>query len=58
MYLDLTVEIPDLKTGISKKKIKGTTYIYYEYGGSITLINSIQYRSVLPSGNCVKMTLP
>ena len=32
MYLDLTVEIPDLKTGISKKKIKGTTYIYYEYG--------------------------
>lgn len=32
MYLDLTVEVPDLKTGISKKKIKGTTYIYYEYG--------------------------
>lgn len=32
MYLDLTVEIPDLKMGISKKKIKGTTYIYYEYG--------------------------
>lgn len=32
MYLDLTVKIPDLKTGISKKKIKGTTYIYYEHG--------------------------
>ena len=32
MYLNLTVEIPELKTGISRKKIKGTTYIYYEYG--------------------------
>ena len=32
MYLNLTVEIPKLKTGISRKKIKGTTYIYYEYG--------------------------
>ena len=32
MYLNFTVEIPDLKTGISRKKIKGTTYIYYEYG--------------------------
>ncbi len=32
MYLDLVVEIPKLKTGISRKKIKGTTYIYYEHG--------------------------
>ena len=32
MYLDTLVKIPDLKTGISKKKIKGTTYIYYEHG--------------------------
>ena len=32
MYLNLTIEIPELKTGISRKKIKGTTYIYYEYG--------------------------
>lgn len=32
MYLDFEVELPDLKTGISKKKIKGTTYVYYEYG--------------------------
>ena len=32
MYLNFTVEIPELKTGISRKKIKGTTYIYYEYG--------------------------
>lgn len=31
MYLGFTVKIPDLKTGISKKKIKGTTYIYYEH---------------------------
>ena len=32
MYLDCTVKIPENKTGISRKKIKGTTYIYYEYG--------------------------
>ena len=27
MYLNCIVEIPDNQTGISKKKIKGTTYI-------------------------------
>ena len=32
MYLNLTVKIPEQQSGISKKKIKGTTYIYYEYG--------------------------
>lgn len=32
MYLNLEVKIPEAKTGISKKRIKGTTYIYYEYG--------------------------
>ena len=32
MYLKTAVEIPKLKSGISEKKIKGTTYIYYEYG--------------------------
>lgn len=32
MYLNCTVKIPDNKTGISRKNIRGTTYIYYEYG--------------------------
>ena len=32
MYLNFMVPIPDQKTGISKKKIKGTTYVYYEHG--------------------------
>ena len=32
MYLNFKVEIPKQKSGISKKKIKGTTYIYYEHG--------------------------
>ena len=32
MYLKSTVKIPELETGISEKKIKGITYIYYEYG--------------------------
>ena len=32
MYLKSTVKIPELESGISEKKIKGTTYIYYEFG--------------------------
>ena len=32
MYLNFKVEIPKQKSGISKKRIKGTTYIYYEHG--------------------------
>ena len=32
MYLGFSVKIPENKTGISKKRIKGTTYIYYEHG--------------------------
>ena len=32
MYLNIEVKIPESKTGISKKTIKGTTYIYYEHG--------------------------
>lgn len=32
MYLNFMVEVPNQKTGISKKKIKGKTYVYYEYG--------------------------
>ena len=32
MYLEFSVKIPENQTGISKKKIKGTTYIYYEHG--------------------------
>lgn len=31
MYLDCKVKIPDADGKISKKTIKGTTYIYYEY---------------------------
>ena len=32
MYLNFNVRIPELETGISRKNIKGTTYIYYEHG--------------------------
>lgn len=31
MYQNYKVKIPDVGTGISKKKIKGTTYVYYTY---------------------------
>ncbi len=34
MYLDYLVKIPDSSTGITRKKIKGVTYIYYSYGHS------------------------
>lgn len=32
MYLKTAVKIPESEKGISEKKIKGTTYIYYEHG--------------------------
>ena len=31
MYLDFKVKIPSDSAGITRKKIKGTTYIYYSY---------------------------
>ena len=31
MYLDFTVKIPDSGKGITRKTIKGSTYIYYTY---------------------------
>jgi len=32
MYLDFLVEIPDVQGKITRRKIRGTTYINYEYG--------------------------
>lgn len=32
MYLNFKVEIPTERSGISRKSIKGATYIYYEHG--------------------------
>lgn len=32
MYLGFRVEVPTPEGGISRKTIKGTTYVYYEYG--------------------------
>ena len=58
MYLDIVVEIPKLKTGISRKKIKGTTYIYYEHDGSIMPVSSILYPNAHPSERYVKMIRP
>ena len=31
MYLDFQVKIPTESAGITRKKIEGTTYIYYAY---------------------------
>ena len=32
MYQKYTVKIPEIETGITKKTIRGTTYVYYTYG--------------------------
>ena len=32
MYLDITIPTPDLERKITKKKINGTTYVYFETG--------------------------
>ena len=34
MYLNCQVKIPEADGKISKKLIKGTTYIYYEYASN------------------------
>lgn len=34
MYLDLTVKIPEVEKGITRKTIKGSTYIYYTFDRS------------------------
>lgn len=41
MYQKYTVKIPEIETGITKKTIKGTTYVYYTYGR--TYISEKQY---------------
>lgn len=41
MYLDVTVEMPDLKTGISKKRIKTRLTFIMSMGGIITLTDNI-----------------
>ena len=31
MYLDFKVKIPSDSAGVTRKKIKGVTYVYYAY---------------------------
>ena len=68
MYLNFTVKIPEQQSGISKKKIKGTTYIYYEHGRkyysdkqytvpqctSIGKVCEDDSRMMIPNGNYLK----
>ena len=58
MYLDLTIKIPELKSGISKKKIKGTTYIYYEHGRKYYADRQHTVPQCTSIGKAVMMTLP
>ena len=50
MYLEFSVKIPENQTGISKKKIKGTTYIYYEHGRKYYTDKRFKNMSVILNG--------
>ena len=64
MYLDCTIKIPDSNGKITKKTIKGTTYIYYEYARIYLkdkkythrdgYVSASRFRASLPS--CCRMT--
>ena len=46
MYLNCQVKIPEADGKISKKLIKGTTYIYYEYASNAIQIAIILTKTV------------
>ena len=68
MYLDFMIKIPEEESGISKKTIKGTTYVYYEYGRkyiaekkynipqctSVGKISTEDPTMMIPNGNYLK----
>ena len=54
MYLDCEVKIPEAEGKITKKTIKGTTYIYYEYAREY----SKQKKYNLPRRTCIGKQVP
>ena len=54
MYLECTVKIPEADGKITKKTIKGTTYIYYEYAR----VYSKEKKYNTPKRTCVGKQVP
>lgn len=52
MYLDFKVKIPSDSTGITRKKIKGTTYIYYSYEHNYSLEKGYTVPKSTSIGKC------
>jgi hypothetical protein len=54
MYANFKVKIPDDKTGISRKKIKGVTYIYFAYGREYNSNKKYTVPKCTSIGKCVE----
>lgn len=52
MYLDFKVKIPSDSAGITRKKIKGTTYIYYSYEHNYSLEKGYTVPKSTSIGKC------
>lgn len=55
MYLDFKVKIPSDATGITRKKIKGVTYIYYAYEHNYNHEKGYMVPGIHPLGSVRKM---
>ena len=48
MYLDFKVKIPSDSAGVTRKKIKGVTYVYYVYEHNYSPEKDIRFLKVHP----------
>ena len=53
MYLDYKVRIPDSRPGITRKTIKGVTYVYYAYGRTYDAEKKYSIPKNTTIGKCV-----
>ena len=52
MYADVRVKIPDKKGKVTRKKIKGTTYIYYQLDRIYNPVKKYSIPKSTPIGKC------
>jgi hypothetical protein len=55
MYMDCKVKIPIIKGKIYRNKLKGITYINYEYDRVYKPEKNIAFQSALRLGSCTKV---
>ena len=58
MYANVRVKIPDEKGKVTRKTIKGTTYVYYQLDRIIILRKNTAFPKVHQSESAVKMNVP